>query len=136
LRSASVEATYVWQYPPTGAFTLGPARGYDLASRDIIGAAEESAAKVAPEIAFAADARCDGTVPALLDASREADLLVVGSRGHAGFKHALLGSTAHQCARHAECPVVITRPGADEEGAAATPRLTDEAIDLHDAAHS
>ncbi len=136
LRSASVEATYVWQYPPTGAFTLGPARGYDLASQDIIGAAEKCAAKLAPEVAFAADARCDGTVPALIDASREADLLVVGSRGRAGFRHALLGSVARQCARHAECPVVVTRPGVGEEDVMATPRPTEEAIDLHGAAHS
>lgn len=136
LRSALVEATYVWQYPPTGAFALGPARGYDVASREIIEAAKESAVTWAPEVPFAADARCDGTVPALLDASREADLLVVGSRGHAGFKHALLGSVAHQCARHAKCAVVITRPGVAEEGSATTPQVKGEAIDLHGAVHS
>jgi len=136
LRSASVEATYAWQYPPIGTFMMGPARGYDIASRDIIEAAKESAAKWAPEVPFEADARCDGTVPALLDASREADLLVVGSQGHAGFKHALLGSVAHQCARHAKCAVVVTRPGVAEEDSAASPQATGESIDLHDAVHS
>jgi nucleotide-binding universal stress UspA family protein len=133
LRSASVEAVHVWQYPPTGAFALGPVRDH-VVRREIIEAAKESAKTWAPEAPFTA--RSDGTVPALLDASREADLLVLGSRGHAGFKHALLGSVAHQCARHAKCAVVITRPGVDEEGSAATRQVAGEAIDLHGAVQS
>jgi nucleotide-binding universal stress UspA family protein len=136
LRSASVEAAFVWQYPPTGAFALGPVRGYDGVSQDIIDAAKESAEAWAPDVPFTAEARFDGTVPALLDASREADLLVVGSRGHAGFKHAVLGSVAHQCARHAHCAVVITRPGVAEEPSATTLPVEGEAIDLHGAVHS
>jgi nucleotide-binding universal stress UspA family protein len=44
---------------------------------------------------------------ALVDESRHADLLVVGSRGHGGFAGLLLGSVGQQCAHHAACPVVI-----------------------------
>jgi nucleotide-binding universal stress UspA family protein len=45
----------------------------------------------------------------LIDAVGEADLLVVGSRGHGGFTNLLLGSVSQQCAQHAPCPVVIVR---------------------------
>jgi nucleotide-binding universal stress UspA family protein len=45
----------------------------------------------------------------LIDASADADLLVVGSRGHGTFTYALLGSVSQHCAHHAKCPVVIVR---------------------------
>jgi len=50
----------------------------------------------------------DAPARALLDASRDADLLVVGSHGH-GLSGLLLGSVSLECAQHAACPVVIFR---------------------------
>lgn len=43
----------------------------------------------------------------LIKASKSADEVVVGTRGHGGFVGLLLGSVAQQVATHAECPVVI-----------------------------
>ncbi len=40
-----------------------------------------------------------------------ARLLVVGSRGLGGFSSMLVGSVAHQCLRHANCPVAVVRAG-------------------------
>ena len=48
---------------------------------------------------------------ALLDASRDADLLVVGSHGH-GLSGLFLGSVSLECAQHAACPVLIYRASA------------------------
>ena len=48
----------------------------------------------------------------LVRESENAELLVVGSRGHGGFVGLLLGSVGQQCAAHARCPVVIVHPTA------------------------
>lgn len=58
---------------------------------------EESAEKAAHAICSFADA-----LPA--------DLIVIGSHGHTGLMHLLLGSTAAHVVREAKCPVLVTKP--------------------------
>lgn len=37
------------------------------------------------------------------------DLIVIGTHGRTGLKHALLGSVAEKVVRHARCPVLVVR---------------------------
>ena len=50
----------------------------------------------------------------LLDAARDADLLVVGSRGLGGLRRLLVGSVSQQCVYHSTCPVAVVRAPAEE----------------------
>ncbi|HEY2281366.1 MAG TPA: universal stress protein [Streptosporangiaceae bacterium] len=76
-------------------------------------AAEEAVATVAKSLGN--DAPESVTVRALLgqaaeqllEASKDADQLVVGRRGSGGFSRLTLGSVTSQVAHHAACPVTI-----------------------------
>ena len=46
----------------------------------------------------------------LIKASTDAVMLLVGSHGRGGFARMMLGSVSEQCVRHADCPVLVTRP--------------------------
>lgn len=46
---------------------------------------------------------------ALIEAARDADLLVVGGRGRGGFVGLVLGSVSQQLSHHSPCPLVIVR---------------------------
>lgn len=49
-------------------------------------------------------------VKELVDASKDADVIVLGSRGVGGFTRLVLGSTADQVVRYSNCPVLIIPP--------------------------
>ncbi|MBV5242525.1 MULTISPECIES: universal stress protein [Mycolicibacterium] len=59
--------------------------------------------------------------PMLVEASGEADLLVVGCRGLSGLGRLLLGSTTAAMLHHARCPVAVIHDEEVEEAASSDP---------------
>ena len=81
----------------------------ELAMKKVVDQAAAVVANIAPGVTFKGVAHDGFAAKDLIDASKEADLLVVGSRGLGGFRGLLLGSVSQQCALHSHCPVVIVR---------------------------
>ncbi len=51
-----------------------------------------------------------GPASVLVETAKDAELLVIGSRGLGGFRGMLLGSVTQQVIAHAPCPVVVITP--------------------------
>lgn len=93
---------------PHDGLTYATGRGSDAARRLLQNAADDARA-LAPNVALVHDLVRDDSVPrALLNASRGAALLVVGSKGH-GLLKGTVGSDAHAVLHHATGPVLISR---------------------------
>jgi nucleotide-binding universal stress UspA family protein len=111
LRGATLRVVTAWQVPAM-AYSGGFVAPFDRREFEQIAEAvgEKALAAVRPQSAGLDVQRVahEGQ-PAhvLLEEARDADLLVVGTRGHGGFAGLLLGSVSQQCAHHAPCPVVI-----------------------------
>jgi nucleotide-binding universal stress UspA family protein len=51
-----------------------------------------------------------GPASVLVETAKDAEMLVIGSRGLGGFRGMLLGSVTQQVIAHAPCPVVVLTP--------------------------
>lgn len=55
----------------------------------------------------------------LIELSKQADLVVIGTHGRSGFQHLVLGSVAERVVRMAKCPVLVVPKQRDAKEAAA-----------------
>ncbi|MGW4386590.1 universal stress protein [Streptomyces sp. NPDC004685] len=111
LRKASLRLLHVWNVFQSVGSVVTMLDDIE----DIAGEHERSLTAVAeqvrhefPDLNVEADAAKSMSVPAVLvEASRHADLLVMGGRRSPGFIGRTLGRATHSLVHHAECPVVL-----------------------------
>ena len=111
----TISAVLSWHYP-TAAGIVQPGSAPKLLSDDVRATMEDVLDKAVTDVFGTATppnlhARVAGGHPAvvLADASRTADLLVVGNRGHGAFTGMMTGSVSMHCVNNAHCPVVVVR---------------------------
>lgn len=114
LTGATVQAVMAWEMPASVGWGGSMAHlpdDYDLHESTALALAEAVKISLPPERAAAVDQVTEMGNPAqvIIDRGVEADLIVVGVRGHGTFRATLLGSVSHTVTLHASCPVVVVR---------------------------
>jgi nucleotide-binding universal stress UspA family protein len=108
LTASVVEAVTAWEYPELLAPPPADFNPEELARR-VLDTAIEEVVGAMPSVEVRRVVTEKHPAPALVDASKGASLLVVGTRGHGEFEGVLIGSVSLHCVAHADCPVVILR---------------------------
>ncbi|GAB1817985.1 universal stress protein [Herbidospora sp. RD11066] len=112
LNGSEVRALHAWALP---THTYAPEITFDLekvraGQRAVAASQLAKHRKRYPRLEVFDDLRSAHPVEALVDASREADLVVVGSHGRGRAGSMVMGSVSRRVLRHARCPIAVVRP--------------------------
>jgi nucleotide-binding universal stress UspA family protein len=111
-RGCALRVVHAYDWRVVGAPVQIP-EGYAEQARQraesVVQAAVDDLHAEHPDVLVTGDAVIGGPGPALIAASADAAMVVVGSRGRGGFASLLLGSISQQVATHSKVPVVVVR---------------------------
>ncbi|MEH0541938.1 universal stress protein [Streptomyces sp. B21-105] len=110
-RDLELRVVHAWRFQPNAAQDVAGRDAQERWVRDAAGRAVAEIAERHPALAVATDVREGGPVETLVAAAAEAELLVLGSRGHGPVVGFLLGSVGRQVIAEAARPVVLVRAG-------------------------
>ena len=118
LRHGRVRVVTAWQFPPISVGMEGLIREPDVFPQAARRLQNETLQRVdSGGVTVTGDVVQGHAAAVLLRAAKEADLLVVGSRGLGGFAGVLLGSVSTQILHHSPCPVLVVRTRSRTDGA-------------------
>ncbi|MFC9129934.1 universal stress protein [Streptomyces sp. NPDC057099] len=123
-RGLALRVVHAWRVQPQEALEAGIAGDADSQAEWVRNAVTEAVGTVTerhPDLAVSTDVVEGPAVDTLLAAAADAELLVLGSRGHGPIVGFLLGSVGQQVIAEAARPVVLVRAG-DEPSAEAAGR--------------
>ncbi len=111
LTGSGLEIVMTWEWPSSYGWAMPVPTGFDPEEdvRRSLEAAVERVRAEYPDLSIDPRVVSGHPAPILVEASKGADLLVVGSRGHGEFVGMLIGSVSEYCATNARCPVLVHR---------------------------
>jgi nucleotide-binding universal stress UspA family protein len=111
LTNSTLEVVTTWEWPSSygWALPLPPEYSPKSEAEKLLDDAVAQLGETHPDLDVRTAVKEGRPAPILTEASRTADLLVVGSRGHGEFTGMLLGSVSEHCVTNAHCPVVVIR---------------------------
>ena len=107
--NATIHAVVAWEYPIVLGMDGGMPGSWkpDETAKEILGNALNLVFGNDRPVGLKASISQGHPTFVLLDASKDAEMLILGSRGLGGFAGLLLGSVSAYCAEHAKCPVLV-----------------------------
>jgi nucleotide-binding universal stress UspA family protein len=111
LTRGTLEVVMTWEWPNSYGWAVPIPDDFDPES-DVSTVLDTAVAGITaqqPDLKVEARLISGHPAPALVEASKGADLLVVGSRGHGEFVGMLVGSVSEYCVTNAHCPVLVHR---------------------------
>ncbi|MDG4798893.1 universal stress protein [Micromonospora sp. WMMD1082] len=111
LRRVPLHVVRAWQ-PRRDQWSLLAEQARDAVAAEHAAEVEESVRRWRdsfPEVEITVETAAAAPAGLLIDASRNAQLVVVGTRGLGGLRGMLLGSVSQQLIQHAHCPVAVVR---------------------------
>lgn len=104
---ATITAVTAWHMETVFGSYIVPDWDPDEGARQILKDAVQEAFGGNPPEGFSGVCIRGTPAKVLMEHSKSAQMLIVGSRGHGGFAGMLLGSVSSACAEHAGCPVLV-----------------------------
>jgi nucleotide-binding universal stress UspA family protein len=105
---ATIDIVHGWEYPYHAKDVLGsPRAAMQQDAIDLIDGVVKELDEHERRLIAGTHIVEGAPAEVLIDASKDADLLVVGSRGRGGLRSLLLGSVSRKAAHHAACAVAV-----------------------------
>ena len=121
VRHCSVHAVTVWSVGPVADFSWMPSDDIQQAAEKKLSSTVRLAVAGRHNVPPIIESAVEGVpAQALVDAARDAVMLVVATHSGERLRKALLGSVSSACVRHANVPVVVVRPELAGAGHAGT----------------
>ncbi len=108
IRGATLELIHAWNYPNLGyGGYVAVLEDFEKDASSLLDEVVASVKKGHPNLKLVSSLLQGPTAQTIMDRAKEADMVVVGSRGRGGFSGLLLGSVGQQLVHHCPAPVVI-----------------------------
>ena len=110
LRAGELVMVYAWTEPDYGfGFSESVTAEFEATGNALLAEAVEVATRTHPRVRVKTALESGNAASRIIEKTEDADLVIVGARGHGGFQALMLGSVSDQLVHHCPVPVVIVR---------------------------